>query len=61
MRYIAILVTVMVSLELLGASFATAMPTNKAVVRASSPNVIHVMQGCGKHYHRDKANQCVPD
>jgi hypothetical protein len=61
MRHIAFLATLIVSLELLGASVATAMPANKAVVKASSTNLMQVMQGCGKHYHRDKANQCVPD
>jgi hypothetical protein len=61
MRYVVFLATMIVSLELLGASVAIAMPSNKAVVRASSINVIQVMQGCGKHYHRDKTNQCVPD
>jgi hypothetical protein len=26
----------------------------------SSSDVIQVMQGCGKHFHREKG-QCVPD
>jgi hypothetical protein len=61
MRYILFLGALIVSLELFGASFATAMPASGTIVKANSTNVIQVAGGCGKHYHRDKANQCVPD
>jgi hypothetical protein len=62
MRY-AIFGAFVLGLELLGPSIASAaMPAiGNAVVKASSSSdVIQVMQGCGKHYHREKG-QCVPD
>jgi hypothetical protein len=62
MRYAIFGAALILSLELFGASIATAMPANgNAVVKDNSTDVIQVMQGCGKHYHRDKAQQCVPD
>ncbi len=63
MRY-AILGALMLSLEILAASTpASAMPANGNVMKANS-NVIQVMGGCGKHYHRDNrkySGHCVPD
>jgi len=63
MRY-AIFGALILSLELLGVSVAAAaMPTAaNAIVKANSPrDVIQVMGGCGKHYHRDRAGKCVPN
>jgi hypothetical protein len=62
MRY-AIFGALILSLELVGVSVAAAaIPANgNAVLKASSSSdVIQVMQGCGKHFHREKG-QCVPD
>jgi len=62
MRY-AIFGALIVSLELFGVSFASAaMPANGSDVVKAGSSVVQVMQGCGKHYHRDRATkQCVPD
>jgi hypothetical protein len=63
MRY-AIFGALILSLELVGASIATAaMPVNgNAVVKAdSSKDLIPVMQGCGAKYKRNKqTGQCEP-
>jgi hypothetical protein len=62
MRYIVFSSALIVSLELFGASIANAIPTNgSAIVRANSTDVIKVLDGCGKHYHRDKSGACVAD
>jgi hypothetical protein len=60
MRYAIFGAALILSLELLGASIATAMPANRnAIVKANSTDVIKVIDGCGIHQHRDKTGTCV--
>ena len=62
MRY-AIFGLLILSLELLGASVAGAIPANgNGFVKVdSSRDVIPVMQGCGAKYKRNKqTGQCEP-
>jgi hypothetical protein len=63
MHYVVFLGALIVGIELFGAPIVTAMPASKsAIVKAgSSQNLIPAMQGCGKHYHRDKSGNCVAD
>jgi hypothetical protein len=63
MRYFLLFGSLMVSLDLFGASIATAMPANgSAIVKAdSSKNVIEVFGGCGSKYKPNKkTGQCEP-
>jgi hypothetical protein len=46
---------------LLGASIASAMPADSAIVKANSNSreVIQVLDGCGHHQHRNHHGHCV--
>jgi len=61
MRYIVFSSALILSLELLGASIATAMPVDSAIAKAAASNssdVIQVLDGCGHHHHRDRHGHC---
>jgi hypothetical protein len=62
MRYAIFLGALIVSLDLLGASIANAVPVSgNAIVNANSRDLIPVMQGCGAKYKRNKqTGQCEP-
>jgi hypothetical protein len=61
MRYIVFSSALILSFELLGASIATAMPADSAIVKANSNSreVIQVLDGCGHHRHRNHFGHCV--
>jgi hypothetical protein len=56
MRYILFSSALILSFELLGASIATAMLADSAIVKANSNSreVIQVLDGCGHHQHRNR-------
>lgn len=62
MRYIVFSSALILGFELLGASIATAMPADSAIVKAisNSREVIQVLDGCGHHRHRNRHGHCVP-
>ena len=61
MRYIVFSIALILSIELLGVSIATAMPADSAIVKANSNSreVIQVLDGCGHHRHRNHHGHCV--
>jgi hypothetical protein len=61
MRYIVFSSALILSLELFGASVATALPANGGgIVKAnSSKDLIQVGGGCGRHRHRDAKGNCT--
>jgi hypothetical protein len=63
MRYIVFSTALTLSFELLGASIATAMPADIAIVKTNSNSreVIQVLDGCGHHHHRNRHGHCVPN
>jgi hypothetical protein len=62
MRYIVFSSALILCFELLGASIATAMPADSAIVKAisNSREVIQVLHGCGHNHHRNRHGHCVP-
>jgi hypothetical protein len=63
MRYFLLFGSLVVSLELFGASIATALPANgSAIVKAEpSKNVVEVFAGCGAKYKPNKkTGKCEP-
>ena len=61
MRYIVFSSALILSLELLGASIATAMPLagSAVVASSSSTDVIEVSGGCGWFRHRGPHGHCT--
>jgi hypothetical protein len=61
MRY-AIFGALILSLELFGVSFASAMPANKnAIVKTDSGDVVEIFAGCGKNYKPNRqTHKCEP-